>query len=595
MDDPIDTRSPTEPVAPGLRELPPYLVAGNRFGSYGFGAGLSGLLLTLAPVRPRRRLVSRPRGRRAGRRRLPALRPGRRDQPRHLRRGPRDGLDRAHDPPRPTWRPRSTCRRRRTSTRDRERRAEPLQRQRPGRPTPSPRGRRRRRSRGGPAPPRPPGSGSRRCPARSARGRRRPGSRRSHGSAALDELRRGSPRRSGRGRGRGSAAGAGCRRPRPARGCRRPCANGVPGWSTAVLRFSSVNTRPARSPSSASRRQGRRRPCSHIAGVTTSVGQHRQPLLVEPGAVHVEPRAVELLGDLQRLLGGAQQLLGAVRVGERAGDVAGHRRERGTGARRARRRPCVVQSQISTSKPASAIRRTRSSERQVEEHHLGADGQPEAHFATSSIRTGRPARTDSAAARAIASAARASSPVTGGGRAGAHGVDERRQLARRRRRAAAPGRCARCRPAARRRRRSTMPVRAAVAHGGHAAGAEHLAAHVVAVGGLEAGLGRRRWRRCRSCTTTTAVSSRPAVAPAPGSTSASAVAYTSTGLGAGVEEPQRVEVVDQGLVEDRVRRDAGRVEAAGVAGHRAQQPRGAERAVVEQGRGRRASRRRSGG
>ena len=49
MDDPIDTRSPAEPVAPGLRELPPYLVAGNRFGSYGFGAGLSGLLLALAP------------------------------------------------------------------------------------------------------------------------------------------------------------------------------------------------------------------------------------------------------------------------------------------------------------------------------------------------------------------------------------------------------------------------------------------------------------------------------------------------------------------------------------------------------------------
>ena len=49
MDDPIDTRSPAEPSVPELRELPPYLVAGNRFGSYGFGAGLTGLLLSLAP------------------------------------------------------------------------------------------------------------------------------------------------------------------------------------------------------------------------------------------------------------------------------------------------------------------------------------------------------------------------------------------------------------------------------------------------------------------------------------------------------------------------------------------------------------------
>ena len=49
MDDPTPTRSRgglTEP-APGT--LPPFLVAGNRFGSYGFGAGLSGLLLALAP------------------------------------------------------------------------------------------------------------------------------------------------------------------------------------------------------------------------------------------------------------------------------------------------------------------------------------------------------------------------------------------------------------------------------------------------------------------------------------------------------------------------------------------------------------------
>ena len=49
MDDPADTRDRTASAGTGLRELPPYLVAGNRFGSYGFGAGLSGLLLALAP------------------------------------------------------------------------------------------------------------------------------------------------------------------------------------------------------------------------------------------------------------------------------------------------------------------------------------------------------------------------------------------------------------------------------------------------------------------------------------------------------------------------------------------------------------------
>lgn len=48
MNDPVDTRFPT-PENSGLRTLPPYLVAGNRFGSYGFGAGLSGLLLAIAP------------------------------------------------------------------------------------------------------------------------------------------------------------------------------------------------------------------------------------------------------------------------------------------------------------------------------------------------------------------------------------------------------------------------------------------------------------------------------------------------------------------------------------------------------------------
>lgn len=45
MDDP----TPADRTASGLRTLPPFVVAGNRLGSYGFGAGLSGLLLTLAP------------------------------------------------------------------------------------------------------------------------------------------------------------------------------------------------------------------------------------------------------------------------------------------------------------------------------------------------------------------------------------------------------------------------------------------------------------------------------------------------------------------------------------------------------------------
>jgi hypothetical protein len=64
-----------------------------------------------------------------------------------------------------------------------------------------------------------------------------------------------------------------------------------------VLRFSRVNTRPARSPSSASRVRVRAA-WSHIAGVTTSEARTGRPHVVEAGAVDVEARAVELLGDL---------------------------------------------------------------------------------------------------------------------------------------------------------------------------------------------------------------------------------------------------------------------------------------------------------
>ena len=87
-----------------------------------------------------------------------------------------------------------------------------------------------------------------------------------------------------------------------------------------------------------------------------------------------------------------------------------------------------VQSQISTSKPSSSMRRTRSRKgRSVKT--ISADTasrkliSPDPRSAP-----GGPVRTDSAAARAISSAARASSPVTGAGPAGANGVDERGQL-----------------------------------------------------------------------------------------------------------------------------------------------------------------------
>src|SRR4029453_1456694 len=55
-------------------------------------------------------------------------------------------------------------------------------------------------------------------------------------------------------------------------------------------------------------------------------------------------------------------------------------------------------------------------ERGPANHPLAGGGQPEpAHVAASPAGTGRPSRTDRAAARAIARAARASPPPTGGG------------------------------------------------------------------------------------------------------------------------------------------------------------------------------------
>src|SRR3954453_15237814 len=138
--------------------------------------------------------------------------------------------------------------------------------------------------------------------------------------------------------------------------------------------------------------------------------------------MHVQPRAVELIGHPQRLLGGAQQFLGGVRVGQRPADVAGHRGERGPGLDQG---VDVLLGPVPDLdlEPAVGDPPDPLLERQVGEHHLGRDGQPvgaagvdrSGHLATSAIRTGRPARTHSAAARAMASAARASSPPTGAG------------------------------------------------------------------------------------------------------------------------------------------------------------------------------------
>ena len=92
------------------------------------------------------------------------------------------------------------------------------------------------------------------------------------------------------------------------------------------------------------------------------------------------------------------------------------------------------------------------------------------------------------------------------------------------------------------------------ARGDHPGRTEDLGPDVVAVGGGEAGLGDAIAPLSKRITTT-AVSSRPASLNS-GATRASAMAYTSTGRAPGLSQQQRVEVVDQGLGEDRPRRHA---------------------------------------
>ena len=151
--------------------------------------------------------------------------------------------------------------------------------------------------------------------------------------------------------------------------------NGVPGWSTGRLRFSSTKVTPASSPRSAMRSRVSRA-LSHIAPVTTSQRLDRQALAVETGAVKVQPRDAELLRDRDRLARGAQQLVRAVVVGERAGDVAGHRREGGAG--RGERLDVVLGPVPDLDLEAEVMQALHPVEdRQAAEEHLRAGGEGE--------------------------------------------------------------------------------------------------------------------------------------------------------------------------------------------------------------------------
>src|SRR5690349_11124668 len=134
--------------------------------------------------------------------------------------------------------------------------------------------------------------------------------------------------------------------------------------------------------------------------------------------MQVEEGAAELVRHRDGQFGGAQQFVGSVVVGEAPADVAGHRGEPGAGGRE---RVDVLggpvpdlHGEAELVDPPDALQVGS-----VEKEHLGRgrEGESGAGHAgsTSLIRTGRLVLTDSMAARATVSAARASSPVTSGG------------------------------------------------------------------------------------------------------------------------------------------------------------------------------------
>jgi hypothetical protein len=101
--------------------------------------------------------------------------------------------------------------------------------------------------------------------------------------------------------------------------------------------------------------------------------------------------------------------------------------------------------------------------------------------------------------------------------------------------------------------REDHPGAAAVAHRGHPTGAEDLAAHVVAVGGLEAGLGDADGAVVEAHHHHHHGGVEQAAVAPVGFDQCVRGGVHLCRLGARVEEPERVGVVDQGLVEDRVR------------------------------------------
>ena len=96
-----------------------------------------------------------------------------------------------------------------------------------------------------------------------------------------------------------------------------------------VLRFSTQNVTPAAAPSSPMPLERSLRGQPHLAG--GAVAGPGRLAVDEFGGVQVQARNTKCLSGFDAQLGGADDLVGARRVDQIAVQVAGHRREPGTG------------------------------------------------------------------------------------------------------------------------------------------------------------------------------------------------------------------------------------------------------------------------